>query len=166
MNWFVIWHGYTRHMTGLNFLRVPDDILWYYADICVYPISGIPDIGYAPISGIPDIGCTPISVYCDIMPISVYTRYRVYPISGKHRYRVYTDIGYHWNKRRYQCQHHYIPISAYHTPISVFGKNPDDRLARPLQVGPAGRLAVHGPLRDIWHAYTWHIPIMYDSAAQ
>jgi hypothetical protein len=47
-----------------------------------YPISGIPDIGYAPISGIPDIGYTPMSVYCDIMPISVY------PTSENH------DIGY------------------------------------------------------------------------
>ncbi len=25
MNLYVTWHGYTRHMTGLNFLRVPDN---------------------------------------------------------------------------------------------------------------------------------------------
>ncbi len=64
----------------------------YHADIGVYPISGIPDIGQ-----------TPISVYADRVSL------KSAPISVSILRLVseYTDIG------------------AY-TPISAFGKNPDD----------------------------------------
>ncbi len=63
-------------------------ILWYCADIGVYPISG----PVYPISVNADIGKrryrkTPISVYSDMMPISAYADIGFYPISG------ISDIG-------------------------------------------------------------------------